>query len=113
MFGGGKGSSARVWSAGTPSSAADSVYAYTLAKDAATPGSKYVLAPPQSYEAADATTIQWWGKPGFVDPTYYTNFWGPLPQRLWSQFSATELQTADISSQAPMGYGAYVLKEWN
>ena len=102
-----------LWSDGTPISADDSVYAYTLAKDAATPGSKYVFDRTQSYEAADETTIQWWGKPGFVDPTYYANFWGPLPERLWSQFSAAELQTADISSQMPMGYGAYVLKEWN
>jgi peptide/nickel transport system substrate-binding protein len=102
-----------LWSDGTPVSADDSVYAYALAKDDATPGSKYIFDRTKSYEAADEITIQWWGKPGFIDPTYYTNFWVPLPKRLWEQFSAAELLTANISSQTPMGYGAYVMKEWN
>ena len=102
-----------LWSDGTPLTADDSVYAFTVAKDAATPGSKYIFDRTKTYEAADETTIQWWGKPGFVDPTYYANFWMPLPKRIWEQFSATELQTADLSSKTPMGYGAYVMKEWN
>ena len=102
-----------LWSDGTPVSAEDSVYAYTLAKDDVTPGSKYIFDRTKSYEAADEITIQWWSKPGFIDPTYYTNFWVPLPKRLWEQFSATELQTTDLASRTPMGYGAYVIKEWN
>jgi peptide/nickel transport system substrate-binding protein len=101
-----------LWSDGTPLTADDSVYAYTVAKDAATPGSKYIFDRTKSYEAADETTIQWWGKPGFVDPTYYANFWMPLPKRIWEQFSATELQKGELSSRTPMGYGAYVMKEW-
>ncbi len=48
-----------------------------------------------------------------MDPTYYTNFWMPLPQRLWEQFSAAELQTVDLSARMPMGYGPYVIKEWS
>lgn len=102
-----------LWSDGTAITAEDSVYAFELASHADTPGSKYIFDRTKSYEAADETTIQWWGKPGFMDPTYYSNFWGPLPQRLWGQFSAAELQKVDISSRAPMGYGAYMLKEWN
>lgn len=102
-----------LWSDGTPVTAEDSVYAYTLAKDEATPGSKYIFDRTFSYEAADETTIQWWGLPGFVDPTYYTNFWMPLPQHIWGQFSASELQTADLSSRMPMGFGPYVMKEWS
>lgn len=102
-----------LWSDGTPVTAEDSVYAYTLAKDESTPGSKYIFDRTQMYEAADEATIQWWGIPGFVDPTYYTNFWMPLPQRLWEQFSAAELQTVDISARRPMGFGPYVIKEWS
>jgi peptide/nickel transport system substrate-binding protein len=102
-----------LWSDGIPMTADDSVYAFELASNAATPGSKYIFDRTKSYEAADETTIQWWGKPGFVDPTYYTNFWTPLPKRLWEQFSAAELQTTDLASRTPMGYGAYVIKEWN
>jgi peptide/nickel transport system substrate-binding protein len=102
-----------LWSDGTPVTAGDSVYAYTLAKDEETPGSKYIFDRTQSYEAADETTIQWWGMPGFVDPTFYTNFWMPLPQHIWDQFSVAELQTADLSSRSPMGFGPYVMKEWS
>jgi peptide/nickel transport system substrate-binding protein len=102
-----------LWSDGIPVTADDSVYAYGLAKDEDTPGSKYIFDRTQSYEAAGDVTIQWWGKPGFVDPTYYTNFWMPLPKRLWEQFTAIELQTADLSSRLPMGYGPYVMKEWS
>lgn len=102
-----------LWSDGTPVTADDSVYAYTLAKDEETPGSKYIFDRTQSYEAADETTIQWWGMPGFVDPTFYTNFWMPLPQRIWEQFSVAELQTADLSARLPMGFGPYVMKEWS
>ncbi len=102
-----------LWSDGIPVTADDSVFAYNLAKDEDTPGSKYIFDRTQSYEAADDVTIQWWGTPGFVDPTYYTNFWMPLPQRLWEQFSAEELQTVDISARLPMGFGPYVIKEWS
>lgn len=102
-----------LWSDGTPVSADDSVYAFQMAAHEDTPGSKYIFDRTQSYEAADETTVQWWGAPGFVDPTYFTNFWMPLPKRLWSQFTASELQTADLSSRLPMGYGAYVIREWS
>jgi peptide/nickel transport system substrate-binding protein len=102
-----------LWSDGTPVTAEDSVYAYDIARDEDTPGSKYIFDRTQSYEAADETTLQWWGKPGFLDPTYAANFWMPLPKRLWEQFTAKELQTIDLSARLPMGYGPYVIKEWN
>ena len=100
------------WSDGTPVTADDSVYAFGLAKDDSTPGSKYVFDRTVSYEAADESTVQWFGMPGFVDPTYFTNVWMPLPQKLWGQFNAKDLLTIDISSRVPMGYGAYVIKSW-
>ncbi len=102
-----------LWSDGTPITAEDSVFAYELAKDEDTPGSKYLFDRTQSYEAADDATIQWWGKPGFVDPTYNTNFWMPLPKRIWEQLTPAELLTSDLSARMPMGYGPYVIKEWN
>lgn len=101
-----------LWSDGIPVTADDSVFAYESARDENTPGSKYIFDRTQSYEAADESTIQWWGKPGFLDPTYYTNFWMPLPKRLWDQFTAVELLTVDLAARLPMGYGPYVIKEW-
>ena len=100
------------WSDGEPLTTADSVYAYTLASDDATPVSKYVIDRTQSYEAADDTTIQWWGLPGFITPDYSNNFWAPLPQHVWNQLTPKDLLTADISTKKPLGWGPYILDEW-
>jgi len=100
------------WSDGKPLTAEDSVYAYQVAADPASSGSKYLVDHTQSYEAADETTIQWWGKPGFIDPTYFTNFWSPLPKHLWGQIPVDQLSDADESARSPLGWGAYVIQEW-
>ena len=100
------------WSDGEPLTAEDSVYAFQVAADPASSGSKYLVNRTRSYEAADETTIQWWGKPGFIDPTYFTNFWSPLPEHLWSQFPVDQLTETDESARTPLGWGAYVIQEW-
>lgn len=101
-----------VWSDGEPLTSADSIYAYGLSADEDTPGSKFIIDRTQVYEATDETTVQWWGIPGFIDPTYYTNFWAPLPKHVWEGFSAAELPEVDIAARAPIGWGPYVLQEW-
>jgi len=101
-----------LWSDGTPVTADDSVYSYELASNNATPVSKFLIDRTQTYEAADEQTIQWWGMPGFIDPDYYTNFWMPLPRHAWEAFSAAELLQAEVSSKLPLGWGAYIIKEW-
>ena len=100
------------WADGTPLTADDSVYAFRLASDVSAIGSTYIVDRTQTYEASDATTLQWWGKPGFIDPTYFTNFWAPAPKHLWSQFSPASLQTTDIASRTPIGWGPYIIQEW-
>jgi peptide/nickel transport system substrate-binding protein len=100
------------WSDGEPLTAQDSIYAYTLAADDDTPGSKYIIDRTQTYEATDETSLQWWGFPGFIDPTYQTNFWSPLPKHAWEQFAPAELPGIDIASRTPVGWGPYVLQEW-
>ncbi|MFT3890616.1 MAG: ABC transporter substrate-binding protein [Anaerolineales bacterium] len=101
-----------LWSDGTPLTADDSVYSYTLASDEATPGSKFLIDRTQTYEFADEQTVQWWGIPGFIDPDYSTNFWMPLPKHAWEQLSAADLLKAEVSSKLPMGWGAYIMDEW-
>jgi len=101
-----------MWSDGTPLTADDSIFAYGLAQQLAGPGDTYIFDRTKSYDAADETTVQWWGVPGFIDPNFYSNFWTPLPKHLWSQFSGTDLKTMDLSARLPMGYGPYVLKQW-
>jgi peptide/nickel transport system substrate-binding protein len=54
----------------------------------------------------------WKGVPGFLDPTYYLNFFGPLPEHVWSQLTPLELLQAEISTRAPLGWGPYVIDQW-
>ncbi len=100
------------WSDGLPLTSADFVFAYNLAADPNSSGSKFLVERTQSYEAADDVTVQWWGKPGFIDTTYLTNFWMPLPQHLWSQIPINQLETTPESSRSPIGWGPYVIQEW-
>ena len=101
-----------MWSDGTPLTSSDSIYSYNLASDNATPGSKFLVDRTATYEAADDQTIQWWGIPGYIDPDYYTNFWMPLPEHAWSEFPAADLLRVDLSSKMPIGWGPYVIDEW-
>lgn len=101
-----------VWSDGEPLTTDDSLFAYDLAKDEDTPGSKFLFDRTQTYEATDETHIQWWGIPGYIDPTYYTNFWAPLPKHAWEKFAVADLPQIDIVSRSPIGWGPYVLEEW-
>lgn len=101
------------WSDGTPLTAHDSLYAFQLASDPATPGSKYLIDRTQSYEILDDLTVQWWGVPGFVDPTYADNFWPPLPEHVWGKFKPEELARADTATRPPLGWGAYIFTDWS
>ncbi len=101
------------WSDGAPLTADDSIYSFELASDEDTPVSKFLIDRTQVYEAADEQTVQWWGMPGFIDPDYFTNFWMPLPRHLWAEESPADLIRLDLSSRLPLGWGPYILKEWN
>ncbi|MEI6289642.1 MAG: ABC transporter substrate-binding protein [Chloroflexota bacterium] len=100
------------WSDGKPLTAADSVFAYKLAADPATPGSKYLVERTSAYDAVDDLTLQWWGVPGFITASYQANLWSPLPKHLWEKVSAADLAKGDFSTYPPLGWGPYVFKEW-
>lgn len=100
------------WADGTPLTSDDSVYAFTLASDASSITNTFLIDRAQTYEAVDAQTVQWWGKPGFIDPAYFTNFWAPAPKHLWSQFSADQLAVTDIAARSPIGWGPYMIQDW-
>ena len=101
-----------MWSDGEPLTADDSVYSFELASNDDTPVSKFVIDRTQTYEAADDLTVQWWGKPGFIDPDYFTNFWMPLPRHAWGEFPPADLTKLDVSSRLPVGWGPYIIDEW-
>ncbi|MDP2778635.1 MAG: ABC transporter substrate-binding protein [Anaerolineales bacterium] len=100
------------WADGTPLTADDSVYAFEINANVKTSANTYLIERTQIYEAADAQTVQWWGMPGFIDPTYFINFWAPAPKHLWDEFPADQLPSIDIASRTPIGWGPYMIVEW-
>ena len=100
------------WADGTSLTADDSVYAFEINANVKTSANTYLIERTQIYEAADAQTVQWWGVPGFIDPSYVTNFWAPAPKHLWSQFPADQLPSLDVASRTPIGWGPYMIVDW-
>jgi len=100
------------WSDGALLTADDSVFSFELAADPATPTDKYAVERTASYRAPDARAAVWSGLPGFLDRTYFLNFWHPLPRHAWGHLSAAELLSADVSTRGSLGWGPFVLREW-
>jgi peptide/nickel transport system substrate-binding protein len=103
------------WSNGDPLTADDSVYSFELYADPDTTSSKYTIERTVSYEAMDDVTTVWTGLPGLIDSTYFLNVWSPFPRKLWQEelgYTAADLNEAEESSRMPMGWGAFVIKEW-
>lgn len=98
------------WSDGAALTADDSVYAFEVQNE--TNVNSFLTDRTETYEAADEQTLQWFGIPGFIDPTYFTNFWQPAPKHIWGEFDVFQLSTVDVSSRTPMGWGPFLLKEW-
>lgn len=102
----------RVWSDGEPVKASDSVYSFNLNADPDTPAGRFVVDRTASYEATGDLSLRWTSIPGFLDPTFFTNVWQPLPEHAWGQFTAAELLEAEESSRLPVSDGAFAIEEW-
>ena len=102
----------RFWSDGEPVTAVDSVYSFQLANDPDTPGNKFKAARTADYQAISNLGVRWTGLPGFHDPTYFTNFWGPLPHHALNGFTPSALLQAEISSRFPIGDGPFQITDW-
>jgi peptide/nickel transport system substrate-binding protein len=98
------------WCDGAPVTAGDSVYAYELANDAASGVSdRAILDNIATYVALDDNTIEIKLQPGVFDPNAALYFWNPLPRHIWSQYSASGLQSAPEATTQPCGYGPYTI----
>lgn len=102
----------RVWSDGTPLTADDSVFSFELASDPDTPSAKFVVERTASYEQTGELSTRWTGVPGFLDSTYFVNFYAPLPRHILGGFTAAELLEAEESSRLPVGDGPFKIEEW-
>jgi peptide/nickel transport system substrate-binding protein len=100
------------WSDGEPLTARDSVFSYHIAASPDTPIDKYTIQRTASYTALDDITVQWVGLPGFMDAKYQINFFHPLPKHQLGGYSAAELLDLEETQEHPLGWGPYVIQEW-
>lgn len=99
------------WSDGRPVTADDSVFAYELAK-AAPPSNEARdrLIQTMSYEKVDEHTTRAVLRPDFTGPTFFLNYWTPLPRHLLAGVAPDKVRESDFA-RAPVGYGPYAIKE--
>jgi peptide/nickel transport system substrate-binding protein len=100
------------WSDGEPVTAADSVFALQVASDPATPGSRYLIERTARYRSMDQWRVRWVGLPGFIDPTYFLNFFPPLPRHQLERRAPGDLLRATETRRYPLGWGPFVIEEW-
>ena len=100
------------WSDGEPLKAQDSVFSYLVAASMDTPAWKRPIDQTETYEALDERTVRWISLPGLVTPEIADYFWLPLPEHLLRGMSAKELLEAEETNRYPVGWGAYMIREW-
>ena len=100
------------WSDGAPLTADDSLYSYQVARSLYPQARADLLDHTQSYTVVDPATVEWRAVPGYLDSSYPTNFFTPLPRHAWGSLPAQDLLTADISARRPLGWGPYRIDEW-
>jgi peptide/nickel transport system substrate-binding protein len=101
-----------VWADGVPITADDSVFAFQVASDPATPGSRHLVERTVRYRALDERRVKWVGVPGWVDPTPFLGFFAPLPRHQLESRAPDELLQADETRRYPLGWGPFVVQEW-
>ena len=100
------------WSDGEPLTADDSVFAFEVASDPATPGRRYLTERTARYYARGDWQTTWVGLPGFIPSDYFLNFFAPLPQHLLEEWSPVSLLRLDETRRFPVGWGPFVVDEW-
>ncbi len=101
-----------LWADGQPLTSDDSVYSFELASHPDTPASKYAVERTASYAAQDELHVRWTGKPGYMDLTYPSKFWLPLPRHAWGGLTPADLVKSPLAAETPLGWGPYQIQEW-
>ncbi len=100
------------WSDGTPLTAQDSIYSYSLASSQQISTNKGIIHRTVSYTAVDELNVEWKGLPGFLDQQYSTRFWLPLPSHLMSGKDPSTLISDPQVAEKPVGWGPFIITEW-
>ena len=101
------------WSDGEPLTAGDSVFGFqTLRSDDTSAPDKYVVRRTQQYKAVDDRTVAWTSVPGFLDSSYFLNFFEPLPAHAYGHLTAAEMTTDELVNRLPLSWGAFRVAEW-
>ncbi len=103
---------ARIWSDGTPVTAADSQFGYQLRAEPNSPGDKSLVDLTADYQVAGDLATRWVGVPGYKPRHYAPHFFPPLPKHLWGEFEAEALRRLPLSARNPVGDGAFVVTYW-
>lgn len=94
------------WSDGEPLRADDSLFAYETFAGGLPIGDLI-----QTYERVDNRTIRVETIPGFIPPLVDELFFAPVPKHLYDGQSAQEILDDPRTKTAPLGWGAYRVKE--
>lgn len=101
-----------IWSDGTPVTADDSVYSFEVAGDRGTPRLDDQVRYTVAYTAVDDRTVRWVGLPGYLDSTFMTHVWTPLPRHQLGNYAPVELPSLDAAAVSPLSYGAFAIESW-
>ena len=101
------------WHDGTPVTAEDSVFAWSLLKESAvTPQQAVQRDLTFDYVALDEHTTRAYLPPLLNDPNYLATVWRPLPRHIFPE-DATAQMVQEQLAREPFGYGPYHLASWN
>ncbi len=96
------------WSDGTPVTADDSMFAYELAKQSP-PGeeARARLGRTAAYEKVDEHTTRAILQPDIIEPTYFLNYWTPLPRHLLQGVAPNEAPSGSVRLLAGRLWAVY------
>lgn len=100
------------WSDGQPLTAEDSVFSFTISADPDTDVTKTNIKRTASYKALDEHTVEWVGRPGYLTLNPSAFFWSPLPKHLLGDLTAEQMNTDELTTRNPLGWGPYQIDEW-
>lgn len=98
------------WSDGVPLTAADSLFAYQLARQQAQLGeeARLLLDRTANYEQLDDYTTKAILQPDLIGSTFVLSYWLPLPRHILEGIAPTDIRTSSYAKK-PIGYGPYML----